>query len=202
MRTRRRRPPGIQSEDATARGHLDRPVLLKLAAILLAVAAASIGLLPVLLLDGGPKGAGPGTTSWPMPPLTARTVGGGGWVRETNDAAPAAFIYVDRECVHCKAEMERWQTLAPEFDFTPHVWVVASPGSEMDEVRWVPPSLRRQTIHDSDGSIRARLGVRAVPTTFWVDASDTVRIVQVGQSSRQVLMDNILTIRDLEMVNE
>ena len=195
MRARRRHQPMDRAEDATVRGNLHRQVFVKLAAILLAVAAASVGLLPVYLLDRGRSGAGPADPPWAMPPLAAKAVGGGSWARETSvAAAPAAFIYVDRECFHCKAELERWETLVREFDFDSHVWVVASPESEMDESTWVPPSLRSQTIHDLDGSIRTQLGVRAVPTTFWIDAADTVRIVRVGQSGRHELMDNILTI--------
>ena len=202
MRARHRDRAGDQPADKAAHGQPGRQVLVGLAAVLLVVAAASVALLPVYLPDRGRKGAGPWPSSWAMPPLTARAVGGGGWTWEAIAAAPVAFIYVDRECFHCKAEMERWEALAPELDFDSHLWVVASPESEMDEARWVPPSLRRRTVHDVDGSVRAQLGVRAVPTTFWVDAADTVRIVQVGQSSRQVLMDNVLIIRGLEKVDE
>lgn len=203
IRARNRHQQRDQPEAATAHGRVGGRAFVKLPAILVALAAASVALLPGILLDRDRRVREPRAPSWAMPPLAAIAVGGGGWAWETNaGVAPVTFIYVDRECLHCKAEMERWETLAPEFDFDSHLWVVASPGSEMDEARWVPPLLRGQTIHDTDGSIRAQLGVRAVPTTFWVDATDTVRIVQVGQSSRQVLMDNILTIKHLEQVNE
>ena len=202
MRARRRCRLENEPGDATVHDHAGGQVFVKLAATLLAVAAASVALLPVLLLDGGRREAAPQAASWAMPPLAAKTVGGGTWTRQT-DARPAAFIYVDRECLHCKAEMERWERLAAELDFADRVWVVASPGSEMDEARWVPSSLRGRTLHDVDGSMRAQLGVHAVPTTFWVDGADTVRIVQVGQSSSQVLIDNILTVTtSSEQVNE
>lgn len=202
MHARHRDRAGDQPENKAAHGQPGGQVFVRLAAILLIVAAASVALLPVYLPDRGRKGAGPRPTSWAMPPLAARAVGGGGWTWDAIAAAPVALIYVDRKCFHCKAEMERWEALARELDFDSHVWVVASPESEMDEARWVPPSLRGRTVHDVDGSVRAQLGVRAVPTTFWVDAADTVRIVKVGQSGRQMLMDNVLTIRGLEKVNE
>ncbi len=130
-----------------------------------------------------------------MPPLAARAARGGSWSWVTEaSGGPAALIYVDRECPHCKAELRRWEMLAREFDFVSRVWVIASPESEMNEAHWVSPSLRGRTVQDFDGSVRALLGVNAVPATFWVDATDTVRIVQIGQSSKQRLIDNILTI--------
>lgn len=204
MRASRRRRFDDQPGDMTAHDHSGGPALSKLAVVLFAVATASVAFLPVLMLDGGRRAMVQRAPSWAMPPLAAKTVRGGRWTwEEHSGVTPIALIYVDRKCLHCKAEMERWEMLAADVDFNTQVRVIASPGSEIDEARWVPPSLRGQTLHDVDGSIGAQLGVQAVPTTFWVDGTDTVRIVQVGQSSRQMLLDNILTITTpLEQVNE
>ena len=105
-------------------------------------------------------------------------------------AGPAAIMYVDRACVHCKAELDLWEAMTPEMTRIER-WVVASPKSAMDSARWIPPSLRRRTVRDVDGELAEALGVIAVPTTFWVDARDTVRFVEVGRSVRHAIVANL-----------
>ncbi|MCY3612626.1 MAG: hypothetical protein OXH51_13940 [Gemmatimonadetes bacterium] len=61
----------------------------------------------------------------------------------------------------------------------------------MERARWVPPSLRARTVHDRDGSVGQALEVSAVPVTFWIDGTDTVRIVRVGRSNMSMLAENI-----------
>ncbi len=195
MSTRRPSLPANPPEDAAASGVRRRRVLAKLAAVVLAVAAITVGLLPGHLLDRSRSGSGPRAPSWAMPPLAARAVGGGGWAWDPARAGAAvAFMYVDEQCLHCKAELARWDELARESGQGSRLWVVASPGSDVDGAAWVPLSLRARIVHDLDGSIAAALQVRAVPTTFWVDATDTVRIVTVGQSGKEALVHNMQTI--------
>ena len=101
-------------------------------------------------------------------------------------SGPAAVMYVDRECRHCKAELDLWEAMTSEMTKVER-WVVASPRSDMSSDRWVPPSLRRRTVRDADGAIADALGLNAVPVTFWLDAHDTVRFVNVGRTNRRAV---------------
>ncbi len=168
----------------------------KLAAILVAVSAVAAAMLPVLLANGNRIRSSPRQPPWPLPPLTVAQVGGGAGGLEgmQGSGSSAVLIYVDRECLYCQAELNQWEALAPESDFVERVWVIASPGSVMEDAQWVPRPLRARTVRDPDGSVARTLGVNAVPAAFWVDAADTVRIVEIGQTSRRRLMNNILTI--------
>ena len=176
-----------------------RPTSRKLTATAVAVSVPVLALLPVLVLGPGRPGPAPADPPWALPPLAAQAARGGSWRWPPGDggaAGPAAIIYIDRECPHCKAELERWDSLSPSearvagHDFRARVRVVASPSSALDDLEWLPASLRPGALHDTDGSIAEALGVRLVPATFWVDASDTVRIVRVGQTDRAALTAN------------
>lgn len=103
---------------------------------------------------------------------------------------PAAIMYVDRECIHCNAEIDLWEALTAEMTQVQR-WIVASPKSVMNSASWVPPSLRPRTVHDADGALAKALGVTAVPVTFWMDARDTVRFVVVGRTSRRAITSNL-----------
>jgi len=87
--------------------------------------------------------------------------------------------------------LELWESVAEGDVDDVEVWVVASPRSVMERARWVPPSLRARTVHDRDGSVGRALEVSAVPVTFWIDGTDTVRIVRVGRSNMSMLAENI-----------
>ena len=174
----------------------------RVAAVLVAACAAAAALLPVLLVNGNRAGPGPRQPPWPLPPLTVVQVGGGSGSLEGLKGSPAVLIYVDRECVYCRAELNQWEAVATEHGFAERVWVVASPGSEMQDTQWVPEPLRARTVRDPDGSVGRMLGVNAVPAAFWVDATDTVRIVEIGQSSMRRLINNIQTITGDESDNE
>ena len=169
------------------------PTVRKVAAIVVAAGATAAALAPVLWV-GGKRGPGPQEPPWPLPAVPAQWESGAPWSSGADLIGPAALIYVDRECIHCKAELQRWDALVSEQEPDIQLWVVASPKSVMDGAAWVPPSLRRHTVKDGDGTLGRALGVNAVPVTFWIDAADTVRVIGVGQSTRQGLIDNILGI--------
>ena len=170
----------------------------KLAAVLVAAAAAGAALLPVLLANGNRTRSGPREPPWPLPPLTVAQVGGGPGSLDGLEGSAAVLLYVDRKCVYCQAELNQWEALAAESDFAERVWVVVSPTSAMEDAQWVPYPLRSRTVRDPDGSVGRTLGVNAVPAAFWVDATDTVRIVEIGQSSRRRLINNIQAITEDE----
>lgn len=180
----------------------ERGTAKKVAAALVAVLAVGIGLAPhVLAGRRGPVGPGPAKPPWALPGIVAERMWTGGRARSPGLQSSAALIYVDRSCVHCKADLELWESLIGSGDGTNatvgdlQVWVVTSPKSVMDGAVWVPPSLRERTVHDQDGSVARALGLNAVPATFWIDDSDTVRLVHVGRTGRSRLIDNIAAMR-------
>ena len=180
----------------------ERGTAKKVAAAVVAVLAVGIGLAPhVLAGRRGPVGSGPAEPPWAVPGIVAERVWAEGRARSSGLRSSAALVYVDRSCVHCNAELELWESLVGSGNATSatvgdlEVWVVASPKSVMDGAAWVPQSLRMRTVHDQDGSVARALGLNAVPATFWVDGSDTVRLVHVGRSGRGRLTDNIAVMR-------
>ncbi len=102
-------------------------------------------------------------------------------------------MYVNDTCIHCKAELRLWESLAAEIG-PRELRIVASPSSDTNDASWVPPSLRGNVLKDADGSVAEALSVSAVPVTFWIDATDTVRLVHVGRSTRQRLTESIQAI--------
>lgn len=167
------------------------PVGRRVLAILVGLGAVAAALSPVLLLDARSGGPGPVEPPWAFPSVEAEWDEGGGWNSARDLVGPAALMYVDRSCVHCKAELQRWEAVASTRDERVAFWVLASPNSVMDGATWVPPSLRARTIWDGDGSVARALGVNAVPVAFWLDGADTVRIVDIGQTTRKTLIENI-----------
>ena len=161
----------------------------KCAALALAGGVAGIAIAPLAWMSR--TGDGPDTPPWLLPPVSGWLAETEAWTYRPNGAGSTALIYVDRSCVHCKAELELWESVAEGDADGLAVWVVASPRSVMESATWVPPSLRARTVHDRDGSVGRGLGVSAVPATFWVDGTDTVRIVRVGRSNRNMLAENI-----------
>lgn len=163
--------------------------------VALAVAACVAGIAIVPLVWMGRTGDGPDAPPWVLPPVSGWLGESETWTYRANETGSTALIYVDRSCVHCKAELELWESVQEDHANGVAVWVVASPRSVMERARWVPPSLRERTVHDRDGSVGRALGVSAVPATFWIDETDTVRILRVGRSNRKMLADNIAAMR-------
>ena len=170
----------------------------KLVAIAVAACATGAALAPTILLAGRRGDSGPKDPPWPFPPAAAQRVseevGGSGRYMK----GPAALVYVDRSCIYCKTELDLWGGMVAAEEVGMDVWVVASPRSVMDGAEWVPLALRARTVKDADGSIARALGVSAVPVTFWLDRTDTVRIVGVGRATRRKLVENAIALRERE----
>lgn len=153
-------------------------------ALLVLPCVATVLMVPIVLARRSQPGAGLSVPPWPW-----------NMVSETDldIKGPAAVMYVDRECPHCKVQLDLWEAMTSEMTEVER-WVVASPKSDMSSDQWVPPSLRRRTVRDADGTIAHALGLNAVPVTFWLDAHDTVRFVKVGRSTRQAVASNLQSI--------
>ena len=170
----------------------------KVVAIAVAVCAAGAALGPNILLAGKRGGPGPKEPPWLFPSAAMRGAGDAVGGLGLNIRGPAALIYVDRSCVYCKGELDLWGGMVAADEAGIDVWVVASPRSAMDGAAWVPPSLRARTVKDTDGSVARALGVSAVPVTFWIDPTDTVRIVAVGRTTRRKLVESTVAVREGE----
>ena len=170
----------------------------KVIAMAVAACAAGAALGPTIFLAGKRAGPGPKEPPWLFPSAAIRwgsdAVGGSGQYA----GGPAAVVYVDRSCVYCKGELDLWGGVVAAEEVGIDVWVVASPRSVMDGAQWVPPALRARTVKDADGSIARALGVSAVPVTFWLDRTDTVRIVGVGRATKRRLIENAVALREGE----
>lgn len=160
----------------------------KVIAAIAAVGVAAIAMVPSIWAraDGG----GPADPPWLFPTVVAALGDADILTLGRNRTGPMAVVYVDRSCVHSEAELKLWESMSGSDTRGLEVWVVASPRSDMAGAEWVPPSLRARTVHDRDGSVARTLGVKSVPTTFWVDATDTVRMIRVGRSDSGLLVEN------------
>ena len=160
----------------------------KVIAATAAVGVAAIAMVPSIWVRAG-RG-GPADPPWLFPTVAAAFGDADALAPGTTPLGPMAVVYVDRSCVHSKAELELWESMSESDTRGLEVWIVASPRSDMASAEWVPPSLRARTVHDRDGSVARTLGVKSVPTTFWVDATDTVRTIRIGRSDSALLVEN------------
>lgn len=164
----------------------------KLIAALAGAGAASVAVAPLTLLKNNAVDSAR-QPPWSLPPIVAHRPGGGQWSSGQDLRRPAALLYVDEECGFCKAELRLWSSIVAAD--LPDLWIVASPNSETSTAAWVPKRLRHKTVKDADGSIAGALGVSAVPITYWVDTSDTVRLVHLGRTTRQRIIEAAATLR-------
>ena len=160
----------------------------KVIAATAAAGVAAIAMVPAIWVRD--SRGGPADPPWRFPAAAAAFGDADTLTLGTNRTGPMAVVYVDRSCVHCEAELELWESMSGSDTSGLEVWVVASPRSDMASAEWVPASLRARTVHDRDGSIARALGVKAVPATFWVDATDTVRVIRIGRSDSGLLAEN------------
>ncbi len=94
--------------------------------------------------------------------------------------APGAVLYVDDGCPWCAIELQRAAAAVAGGSQAPTV--VVSPGSDGSGSH-VPRPLRPSMLHDADGSIARRLGVRGVPFLAELDSAGVVSSVRVGVSA-------------------
>lgn len=166
----------------------------KVVAALAAVGAVAAFAAP-LLLGVARAGDAPPELPWSLPFVTAQHQAGETWTSRDDLMRPAALMYVNDTCIHCKAELRLWDSLTAEAD-PPELRIVASPSSETHEASWVPSALRTKVLKDTDGSVAQALSVRAVPVTYWIDATDTVRLVHVGRSTPQRIAEAVRTVSE------
>lgn len=172
---------------------LTPPAKKKAMAALAAAGALAFAGTPFLLLDRPSAGGGAPEPPWSFPAVAAVRPDGHGWSSTDDLVRPAALMYVDEACIHCKAELRTWESLARQADGA-ELWIVASPNSDTRQASWAPSSLRGNVVSDADGSVARALNVTAVPVTYWIDATDTVRFVHVGRTPRKRIAETVQSI--------
>lgn len=93
---------------------------------------------------------------------------------------PAVIMYVSQSCPHCRLEVARWDSLE-SLGRLPRAlrrMLVVAPAGPQD--RHVA-RFADVTVLDSAHRLAAMLRVRVVPTTYWVDATRTIRRVTRGE---------------------
>ncbi len=158
-------------------------------------AVAGILLLTMLAVSIGALVAfGARAERFPTPPFPLAQLTADSRIRVAAPPGVArrlVVLYASEHCPHCHAELARWMRVV---NSTPTVrggvmLVVLTPqsasASESFErtLRLVPHA----RLVDSVGALARQLRVRSVPTTFFVDASDTVRAITVGQTSDLII---------------
>lgn len=158
-------------------------------------ALAVVGAVPLLLFFLG--GAEPpelnATPPYAVPPAVTANLMGSGWDADRGPEVGFAVLYVSEQCPHCRAELGHWASLRKADEDIP-LWIVASPGSELEGLEWVPPGLWGRVVSDAEGTIAEALGVRAVPVTLWVDSAGVVRDQRLGASSPSQIREEYRTL--------
>lgn len=158
----------------------------KKAAILVGFGAITAVAAALLLLKRATRPGGP-EPPWPLPDLVAEDADGAPWRFRADLPKPAAFIYATHTCPQCRHELSLWSDMIND-GVRANVWVIAAAQSKTDGMAWVPQALRHRTVADTDSSIARTLSVRYVPATFWVDGTDSVRVVRIGRSTRPQML--------------
>jgi len=114
------------------------------------------------------------------PPFEAGAlVGGGPDGERVSVAPPAVIVYADDQCHYCAQELAHWAARLEDARNRLTPTVVLSPRSDAGGSH-VPDALRRKLVHDVDGAIARRLGVRAVPFIAVIDSAGSVIAVHAG----------------------
>ncbi len=115
------------------------------------------------------------------PNISASTIQGKAFELQTLHGQPAVIHFWANWCPICELEQGTINTLAADYPF---ISVAMQSGSD-DEVRayLTEQGVNYPVINDPDGLLAKRYGVSAVPATFVLDSSGTVRFVTRGYTS-------------------
>jgi len=128
---------------------------------------------------------GPRDVPWHFAAITGGITGTGLREAETSDAGTLLpLLFVTRTCRWCRQELQMWATtIAAEalgMGARPWIFTLDDAGAVSSTV-WLPDALRRRW-RPGGRELAQLAGVARVPTTLWIDALDTVRVVVVGRS--------------------
>ncbi len=95
-----------------------------------------------------------------------------------------ALMFVSETCRHCRAELERWASVAIAYpQLFSEIEVVVITAVPLNRKGIVPAALPHRHIYDKEGAIAAAVNVRVVPLVAFVSANGIVERVAVGQNS-------------------
>jgi hypothetical protein len=125
----------------------------------------------------------------PFDPGVLTGIGPGGHRTALPRVPGDVILYVSQACPHCFRELESWATSFSASGFSLLPAVVLSPRSDTGDTSYLPPAFRGGWIHDRDGSVARRLGIRAVPFVVVFDHGGTVVDARAGRSSGQRIQE-------------
>jgi hypothetical protein len=92
-------------------------------------------------------------------------------------------MFVSETCRHCRAELERWASIAIAHpQLFSEIEVVVITAVPLNRKGIVPAALPHRHIYDKGGAIAAAVNVRVVPLVALVSATGIVERVAVGQN--------------------
>lgn len=95
-----------------------------------------------------------------------------------------ALLFVSETCWHCRAELDRWTSIAiahPQLFSAIEVVVIT--GAPLTRKGFVPAELPHRHIYDREGAIAAAINVRVVPLVAFVSGDGVVSRVAAGQNA-------------------
>lgn len=116
------------------------------------------------------------------PALAGQLLGGGPYVDLAQARErPMLVHFWATWCAICAAEQDSIEAIARDH---PTLTVAMQSGPDaVVERHMAQEALGFPVLNDSDGSVAARWGVRAVPATYVVDARGQIRFLEVGYST-------------------
>jgi hypothetical protein len=128
---------------------------------------------------------GPRDAPWHFSAITGGITGTGLREAETSDAGTLLpLLFVTRTCRWCRQELQMWASMTASEALSTHArpWIFSlDDTSPKRSTLWLPDALRRRW-RPGGRELAELAGVARVPTTLWIDALDTVRVVVVGRS--------------------
>lgn len=127
----------------------------------------------------------------PLPVGTTLPVGVWSLIQDpTGPTQPAVVMYISESCPHCALEVARWDSLE-RIGVLPHalrrMLVVAPAVTQRRHLARFPDVTALDTSH----RLAALLRIRVVPTTYWVDATGSIRRVTRGEQLPTAIMSQV-----------
>lgn len=183
--------------------HDSKPIMLTHRPIwLLLIGGLAFGLvmavLTVLWAGGSPRGSGAGpvtpipdkvSVGQPAPEFTALTSDGKSLQLSDYRGSPIAVNFWATWCAPCKVEMPELQSAQVRYSKEKFIVLGVNAGDTAEQVQTYMRDLKLTFISvlDPDSTIIDLFGIRAFPTTIWIDRDGIVRAKHIGELTRETI---------------